>query len=302
MSAAIPSHSLHTTQQHILGCSIVEPSPRSRLFLKLSEEIDFVHYSPRTQRAYMCWIARFLDFVQGADRSNLNTLTSEDTHEFMRHWARKHRMSVSTQSQAEAALTALYRHLSCDKNRAGSPGEQTASIDAHRVLTYAEVNRLLESMSGVPHLMASLLYGCGLRLLECARLRVQDVDVEAGKLFVRLDKSGAKRSVSLPHSLFEAVRCQMELASSVHQKDLNSGMSGTLIPPLQPAWLFPARRLSVDSRTGVRSRHHLHETVLQKAIQEAARACGLAGRATCQALRRAHVNHLRSVPGSTPRN
>lgn len=283
---------LGSTARETSSRRAIEETPRNVFIHQLEKELDLIHYSPRTQKAYMCWINRFLEFVQVDGWFDLEALTSEDAQAFLCSWAKQKRLSVSTQNQAEAALSALFRHLPLRGRPGGHASEPATRDKSSQVLTRAEVTRLIGSMSGTPQLMASLVYGCGLRLLECARLRVHDIDLDGQQLRVHLHGARAARFVPLPDDLVEPVRLQVKLATSVHQQDLPGSTTDCGQDRLrEDLWLFPARP-HVDKRTDAKKRHHLHEAVLQKSLQKAARLSDLEGRATCQALRRAFVCHL----------
>jgi integron integrase len=224
---------------------------------------------------------------------------------FLSHLANEQHVSASTQNQALAALLFLYTHvLSVPVARLG---DFTRAKRPHRVpavLTPAETAAVLDEMSGVPALMASLLYGAGLRLLECARLRVKDLDFERLELAVRDGKGRRDRMTMLPERLVEPLRTHLEKVSAQHTADVAAGAGWVELPdaldrkypnaarewPWQ--WVFPATRTYVDAATGRTRRHHLHETVLQGAVREAVLASGLGKRASCHTLRHSFATDL----------
>ena len=214
-------------------------------------------------------------------------------------------MSASTQNQALAALLFLYVHV-----LEQPPGAFAAFVRAKRpqrvpvVLTFAEVSALLGEMSGVPALMAALLYGSGLRLLECAHLRVKDVDLERRELVVRDGKGRKDRVTMLPQKLVEQLRQQLARAREQHEADVEAGAGWVEMPdaldqklpnagrewPWQ--WVFPATRTYQDPVSGRTRRHFLHETVLQRAVRAAALAARLSKRVGCHTLRHSFATHL----------
>ena len=224
---------------------------------------------------------------------------------FLTHLAVDGKVSASTQNQALSALLFLYRDVM---------GEELSWLDdvvrARRparlpvVLTRAEVAAVLGRLGGVSWLMASLLYGAGLRLLECARLRVKDIDLDRREIVVRDGKGGKDRVTLLPASLQDSLVSHLERVCNQHQSDLAQGMGSVELPtaierkyPRAPwewgwQWVFPATRLYRDLATGRRRRHHLHETVLQRALKDAVRAAGLAKPASCHTLRHSFATHL----------
>ena len=172
------------------------------------------------------------------------------------------------------------------------------------VLSRNDVQKLLGAMSGTQAMMAGLLYGAGLRLMECIRLRVQDVDFEYRQLMVRFGKGGKDRVVPLPARYEEDLKRHLERVKALHEEDLRAGHEAVYMPgalarkypkaPREWKWqyVFPSQKLSVDPRSGVVRRHHVHEHVLQRAVRSAAQKTGLPKRATCHTLRHSFATHL----------
>lgn len=260
------------------------------------------HYSPRTERAYCDWIRRFI--VHHGKR-HPGGMGSPEVRAFLDHLARERNVSASTQNQALAALLFLYNDV-----LAITLERQVPLIRAKRperipvVLTPTEVSSLLSRLDGTAHLMASLLYGAGLRLLECARLRVKDIDLERREIRVRDGKGRKDRLAPLPIALVGGLRLHVQSIHQQHQSDLRSGAGYVEIPdalrtkyPNAPRewpwqWLFPATRGYVHPQTGERRRHHLHETVVQRAVRQAALAAQLSKRVSCHTLRHSFATHL----------
>jgi integron integrase len=260
------------------------------------------HLSPRTEEAYLGWIRRFHAFNRGRDPAKLG---AAEASAFLSRLATEARVSASTQNQALAALLFLYRDVL---------GQELPWLDdlvrakrSHRVpvvLTREEVSAVLNAIDGVPRLMVTLLYGAGLRLMECCRLRVKDVDFARHQLTIREGKGDKDRHAILPASLAAQLGAHMEAWRWAHAQDLERGagwveMPGALGRKLVGAgrtwpwqWVFPATRTYVDRDTGERRRHHLHETVVQDAVHRAVLAAGLTKRATCHTLRHSFATHL----------
>jgi integron integrase len=214
-------------------------------------------------------------------------------------------VATSTRNQALAALLFLYTHvLSCPLATLRDFPHARRPHRVPNVLTPAEATALLDRMTGVPALMASLLYGAGLRLLEHARLRVKDLDFERHEIVVRDGKGRRDRVTMLPESLVESLDSHLGRARTQHAADLAAGAGWVELPdaldrklpnagrewPWQ--WAFPATRTYTDKATGQVRRHHLHETVLQRAVRDATLGAGLAKRASCHTLRHSFATAL----------
>ncbi len=224
---------------------------------------------------------------------------------FLSHLATDRKVSASTQNQALSALLFLYKEVL---------GKELPWLDGlvrakrpHRipvVLSQGEVMNLLQLMRGTTWLMASLLYGSGLRLMECARLRVKDLDLERREIRVRDGKGRKDRITLLPSKLVSPLNAQLAFAKKQHEADLLLGNGSVEIPFALSRkypraawewgwqWVFPATRPYRDRETGLHRRHHLHESVLQRAVKDAARRTGIAKPATCHTLRHSFATHL----------
>jgi integron integrase len=283
------------------GSSSLARNP-PRLLDRVRETIRARGYSPRTSEAYCAWIRRYVLFHGRRHPRELGPLEIEA---FLSSLASEHHVAPSTQNQALSALLFLYVHvLSVPLARLG---DFTRARRPHRVptvLTPGEVAAVLNQMRGVPALMASLLYGAGLRLLECARLRAKDLDFERLEIVVRDGKGRQDRLTMLPRGMVDPLRRHLAWVREQHIADLDAGAGWVDVPdaldrkypnagrewPWQ--WVFPATRTYRDPVTGRTRRHHLHETVLQSAVRAAVLATGLAKRASCHTLRHSFATHL----------
>ncbi len=272
-----------------------------RLLDRVHDAIRVRHYSPRTEQAYVSWIRRFIVFH--AVRHPVEMGAPEVTA-FLSHLATRG-VSASTQNQALSAILFLYdavlgQRLAWmqDIVRAQRP------VRLPVVLSHEEVASLLGRLHGPVWLMASLMYGAGLRLLECAELRVKDIHFDRGEVTVRDGKGGKDRVTMLPAALKAPLSDHIAQAKKQHAADLATGRGTVALPgalrlkyPNAPTewawqWVFRATRFYVDETTRERRRHHLHESVLQRAVKEAARAAGIVRPATCHSLRHSFATHL----------
>jgi integron integrase len=270
---------------------------------RLVVEIRLRQYSIRTEQSYLAWLARLVKFHGMRDPAELDGVALSA---FLEYLVVKRLVSGSTQSQALNALVFFYKHVL--KNEAIELGAFAHSKKPRRlpvVLTRAEVANLLAQLGNpMSRLMTGLLYGCGLRLMECVRLRVQDVDFGYQRIVVRNAKGGKDRMVPLPVRLSETLREQIRLVERQHQEDLACGLGAVYLPDalarkypnaekeLRWQYVFPASRVSTDPRSGRTRRHHVHENVLQKHVKRAANAVGLNKRVNCHALRHSFATHL----------
>ena len=279
------------------------PNPGLKLMDQVREVLRYHHYAYRTEQTYCQWILRYIHYFGGKTHPNL--LGAKDVERYLSHLATEGMVSASTQRQALNALVFLYRQV-LDLPLA----EEMAPIRSKRqprpptVLVQAEVQRLLAAMTGKHALMAKLLYGGGLRLLECIRLRVQDVDFGQGLISIRGGKGGKDRTTILPVNLQEEVRKQVAAVKALHHKELEEGFGAVSIPESLARkypnaereaswqWLFPAKQRSVDPRSGRELRHHVLESGLQKAVKRAAVQAGIDKQVGCHTLRHSFATHM----------
>jgi len=279
------------------------PAPRPpRLLDRVREAIRSRHYSRRTEKAYVHWIRRFIFFHGKRHPAEMGAV---QVTAFLTSLAVQGKVAASTQNQALSALLFLYREVLGvdlpwleDVVRAKRP--QYLPV----VLTRDETRALLQQLNGVPRIMALLLYGAGLRLLECCRLRVKDVDFAANQIVIRDGKGRKDRVTMLPAAARTLLARHMDQVRAQHEADLRREagwveLPGALLRKYPRAgrewawqWVFPATRFYVDRLTGQRRRHHLHESVLQRAVKDAVRAAGIPKIATCHTLRHSFATHL----------
>lgn len=259
------------------------------------------HLSPRTRQAYRSWMRRFVNF-HGRHPRNLG---AEEMRAFLDDLTVVRKVSASTHMQALCALLFLYREvLQLNPPWIENLARPRRVARVPTVLSQEEVRVVLEAMHGAPRLMALLLYGSGLRLMECARLRVKDVDFEAGQIVVRDTKGRQDRVTVLPQQVRTPLQRHLRTVRAQHETDLGTGagyvdLPGALRVKLPNAarewpwqWVFPATRTYRHPETGQQRRHHLHETVLQRAFRDAVKTAGLTKRATCHTLRHSFATHL----------
>jgi integron integrase len=284
------------------------PSLQStRLLDQVRERVRYMHYSLKTEKAYLYWIRFFIRWsaTQSGGMRHPRELGVTDVEAFLSMLANERKVSASTHNQALSALLFLYREvLGIDlpwlKN-IGRP-QQTKRIPS--VLTKDEVAGLLAQMEGVTALLARLLYGTGMRLMEGMRLRIKDVDFERHVIIVREAKGAKDRVVMLPHSLAPALRLQMLAARAQWEADRQVQRGGVEVPHALESkypnvgftwgwfWLFPSPTLSVDPRSGVERRHHLFEERLQRALKKAVAGAGIVKPVSVHTLRHSFATHL----------
>jgi len=263
------------------------------------------HYSYSTEQTYLDWARRFLDYMSKDKKTNVAEYDGVDVKSFLSHLALRHKVSSSTQNQAFNALLFLFREV-----LGQNLGDLSGTVRAKRgvrlpvVLTVEEVKALLSQLSGRSLLIGQLLYGSGLRLMECARLRVKDVDFDGNLVYVRSGKGDNDRTTILPKSARERLRNHLAQVKLIHDKDLAEGHGEVHLPDAlsrkypkagkEWAWqyVFPAQNLSVDPRSGKIRRHHISDKAIQSAIGRAIRGAGIPKHATVHTLRHTFATHL----------
>ncbi len=278
------------------------PIARPRLLDRVRAEIQFRHYSPRTAKSYVSWIRRYILFH---GKRHPQELGKAELGAFLSHLASNDRVCASTQNQALSALLFLYvQVLRIDIGWVDEIVRAKRSTRLPVVLGREEVAAVLTHLQGPARIMGSLLYGAGLRLLECCRLRTKDLDLVRREILVRDGKGSRDRITMLPVRLVPDLAAQIERVRILHGEDLSAGAGSVELPaalehkyPRAPfelgwQWVFPATRLYHDPVSGRLRRHHLHETVLQRAMKEAVRSAGVRKAASCHTMRHSFATHL----------
>lgn len=272
------------------------------LFEAVSVTIRRLHYSPRTEEAYLHWVREFIRFH---NRRHPREMGAAEITAFLNDLAVRRRSSASTQNQALCALVFLYRKV-LEIEMPALEGLQRAQRPDHlpTVLSRRDVLALLDRLEPPFRLLGEILYGAGLRVNEALSLRVKDVDLERHQITVRRGKGAHDRAALLPARAREGLRAQIELVRRRHLAELNAGRGEVDLPHALRAkmpdaasslawqYLFPASRPCIDPASGRVVLHHLHETALQKAVRDAAEAAQLDKRATCHTLRHSFATHL----------
>lgn len=260
------------------------------------------HLSIRTEKTYMGWVRQFYRFVDGQSPQSLDSAHVKD---FMTHLAVERKVAASTQNQAFNAILFLYRHA-LDKKIEGIDDAIRAKRKPRLpvVLTRSEIDRLLSQMSGVNLLMAKIVYGCGLRLKECLQLRIKDVDFERHAVIVRGGKGDKDRETVLPDSILEDLKSHIGSVRATYEKDRENRIAGVELPGALERkipnagkewawfWVFPSRSISMDPRSKIIRRHHLHATNLQRQIKTAGEKAEIQKRITVHTLRHSFATHL----------
>ncbi|MEW6208255.1 MAG: integron integrase [Acidobacteriota bacterium] len=274
----------------------------SKLLDEVRDAIRVRHYSIRTEQAYIDWIRRFILFHNKRHPAEMG---EKEVTQFLTHLAVNRNVAASTQNQALSAILFLYKHVLKQPlpwldeiERAKKPERLPV------VLTREEVRALLDQLKGVNLMIASLLYGSGLRLLEALRLRVKDIEFHYNQIIVRSGKGAKDRITLLPASLKDPLRDQLKRARVIHQADLREGFGAVYLPyaleKKYPAasrewgwqYVFPAASRSIDPRAGVERRHHTDDRAVQKAVKEALHRAAIAKPASCHTLRHSFATHL----------
>jgi integron integrase len=276
--------------------------PRPKLLDQVRQAIRTRHYSPRTEETYIHWIKRFIFFH---NKRHPGEMAEAEIARFLSNLATESHVSASTQNQALNAVLFLYRQV-----LRKDIGYVNGVVRANRpkrlptVLTRQEVRSIFGNLDGVEWIMAMLLYGAGLRLMECLQLRVKDVDFSSNEIRVRSGKGDKDRVTMLPDAIKEPLLTHLHGVKRQHEEDLQKGLGRVALPGALERkypnagkewgwqWIFPATSHYTDRITGEKRRHHLHESVLQKAVKQAVRKAGLPKPASPHSLRHSFATHL----------
>ena len=282
--------------------SLTEAMSAPRLLEQVRARIRFKHYSIRTEHTYVDWIKRF---IRHFGKRHPKDMGADEVQSFLTHLAVAGNVAASTQNQAKSALLFLYKEVLAlelpwlDKVEAARTPKRLPVV-----LTPDEVMAVLLRLEGRHGLIARLLYGTGLRIMECLRLRIKDVDFERGEILVRDGKGAKDRVTMLPASVIPALREHVERVRELHRQDLAAGHGEVHLPyaldrkypSAGREWMwqyvFPSASLSIDPRTGVVRRHHVQDQSVQRAIRQAVRDAGINKPATPHAFRHSFATHL----------
>lgn len=272
-----------------------------KLLDQVRDRLRARHYSIRTEEAYLYWIRRFIHFHGLRHPQELGV---PEIEAFLTHLAVVENVAASTQNQALAALLFLYRDVLHIDLGPVAPVRAKKPQRLPTVLSRDEIQRIFAHMSGLHLLMARLLYGTGMRLMECLRLRVKDIDFERREIIIRDGKGEKDRVTLLPQSLIAPLQEHLKHVKTLHEKDLAQGYGAVYLPyalerkypnaAREWGWqyVFPAATLSVDPRSGVTRRHHMDESGLQKAVRAAAQKAGITKPVSCHTFRHSFATHL----------
>lgn len=278
------------------------PEAWSELEAKMSEALRLRHRSLSTEKTYISWLRNFASFLKYPDPQPLK---ADDLRAFLSYLAVERRVSGSTQNQALNALVFFYRHV-LDKDLSEQLDSVRAGVKRRLpvVLSELEVRRIINELTGVNKLMTMLTYGCGLRLMECLRLRIKDMDFERNLVIVRGGKGDSDRRTVLPDAVKDDLIRHLDSIRSLFDSDRRKDIAGVFLPNALDRkypnaskewawfWLFPSKSLSVDPRSLAVRRHHLHPQTLQKAFKEALAKSGVSKNASVHTLRHSFATHL----------
>jgi integron integrase len=293
--------------------SLLLPNPKARLFDQVREVMRFHHYSLRTERTYLQWMRRFLVFHRLPERAgpqegwrHPSELGAAEVAAFLSHLAATRDVAASTQNQALNALVFLYQQVL--QRPLGDLGEYARVNRPARlpqVLSQEQTQRVLAALkAGTTSLIIRLLYGTGLRVMECLRLRVKDLDFARGQIVVRAGKGDKDRVTMLPEKLKEELQEHLKRVKLLHERDVVEGFGRVLLPHALARkypnadrewgwqWVFPSARRSRDPRSGEVRRHHANELAVQRAMKAAVRLAGVPPPASCHTLRHSFATHL----------
>ena len=273
-----------------------------KLLDQVRGKIRLKHYSIRTEQAYLDWIKRF---ILHFDKAHPKNMGAEEVEKFLTYLAVEGRVAASTQNQAKSALLFLYREvLKIELTWLDDIEKAKAPKRLPVVLTRAEVQSLLSRLQGTHWLISNLLYGTGMRIMECLRLRVKDIEFSRKEILIRDGKGFKDRVTMLPLALVNPLREHLENVKILHDQDMSAGYGNVYMPyaldkkyptaAFDWGWqyAFPTKGLSLDPRSGVKRRHHVQEQTVQRAVKQAVRDANIVKPATPHTLRHSFATHL----------
>jgi len=273
-----------------------------RLLDQVRNKIRFLHYSIRTEHTYIGWIRRYIIFN---DKRHPKYLNKRHLENFLTYLAVERGVAAATQNQALNAIVFLYKEvLELELDWLENVVRPKTPEKVPTVFSKSEIERLFLHLAGQSGLMAQLLYGSGMRLMECVRIRVKDIDLEYRAITVRNGKGNKDRITVLPNTLIEPIKKQLERVRQCHQTDLESGFGEVFMPyalakkypsaskALAWQYVFPAKKISLDPRSKQKRRHHVDAQILQRAVKRALKDAGIPKKASCHTLRHSFATHL----------
>ena len=272
-----------------------------KLLDQMSEAIRLKHYSLRTEETYLDWVRRYILFH---NKRHPKDMGAPEIQAFLSHLASQRKVAASTQNQALSAVLFLYREVLHKQIDPILLANAKRPERLPTVLTHSEALQIISQLAGTHKLMAQILYGSGLRLMECVRLRVKDVDFAYKTITVRNGKGDKDRVTPLPETILPDLKRQVEKVRLLHEEDLSVNSGVVYLPnalekkypnsahELIWQYLFPAPKRSLDPRGGKERRHHLDPSGLQRSVKEAAKKAGIRKRATCHTFRHSFATHL----------
>lgn len=285
---------------------VVTPIPttdqKPKLLTQLSQAMRSRHYSRNTESTYIHWVKRFIFFHHVRHPKDM---AEPEINAFLTHLAVREHVSASTQNQALCAIIFLYKYVI--NRKIGDIGEVIRARKPVRlpvVMTRDEVKDVLSNLTGDKWIIAYLMYGAGLRLMECLRLRIQDLDFSKNQIIVRSGKGDKDRITMFPESVKKPLTEHLNKVKKIHESDLANGFGRVLLPDalarkypnaskeFRWQWVFPQETLWQNKKTGERGRHHIDESIIQKSVKDAVTKAGLVKRATCHTFRHSFATHL----------
>ncbi len=276
---------------------------------KLLDEVRKVmrvnHYSIHTETTYCSWIKQYVKFHRMHDRSELMVKPEKKVEDFLGYLAIQRNVAISTQNQAMNALVFLYKRvLETPLEKRVDAIRSTKNKRIPVVLTQGEVKQMICLLEGVPQLIVKLLYGSGLRISEATRLRIQDIDFEYKQVTVRSGKGNKDRVTTFSANLIPLLKNHLTKVKVIHEQDLANGLGSVYLPyalnkkypNAEKEWnwqyVFPARTLAIDPRSGIKRRHHIDQSVINKAIKQAVKTVGINKKVSAHTFRHSFATHL----------
>ncbi|MFH2137392.1 MAG: integron integrase [Candidatus Omnitrophota bacterium] len=293
-------------EENVVFKGTIKPVADSReaIISRTKELLRIKHYAYSTERTYLDWVGRFFSYITAVRNKN-KEIEPQDIKEFLTYLAVRRRVSASSQNQAFNALLFLFRDvLKIELGDIGKAVRAKRGTKLPVVLTIDEVKRLFSVMSGRTLLLAQILYGTGMRMMEVLRLRVQDIDLESSIIFIRAAKGDKDRTTMLPAYVKDGLVKHIQEVKTIYDKDISLGYGEVFLPDALSVkypsagrewrwqYVFPAADLSVDPRSGKVRRHHVGEKVLQRAVRSAVVRAGIIKHATVHTLRHSFATHL----------